>query len=277
MKSSIIDSIKSLPPLSKTITEINRVYADEEAGVGELAKAIESDPMIVANLLKSANSPLYGFGREIRNVAQAVSLFGMSMTRSIALGNSVRKLLNVDMKPYGITSDKFAEISSMQATLMMKWYSKIDRAKAEKLYLAAFLQETGKILISSDVIQEDEDTSFASEIELSNNIAAVEKAYVEVTSAEVTAEVFTHWGFDNEFVEMIRYADSPAAAPEEVREFSTALNIVKTVIPMNKPLDELSINFGLRKARDAGYNHELLEDVIDAMLDTLDELKESAQ
>lgn len=277
MKSSIIDSIKSLPPLSKTITEINRVYADEEAGVGELAKAIESDPMIVANLLKSANSPLYGFGREIRNVAQAVSLFGMSMTRSIALGNSVRKLLNVDMKPYGITSDKFAEISSMQATLMMKWYSKIDRAKADKLYLAAFLQETGKILISSDVIQEDEDTSFASEIELSNNIAAVEKAYVEVTSAEVTAEVFTHWGFDNEFVEMIRYADSPAAAPEEVREFSTALNIVKTVIPMNKPLDELSINFGLRKARDAGYNHELLEDVIDAMLDTLDELKESAQ
>lgn len=270
MKSSIIDSIKSLPPLSKTITEINRVYADEEAGINELAKVIEPDPMIVANLLKSANSPLYGFGREIHNVVQAVSLFGMSMTRSIALGNAVRKLLNVDMKPYGVTSDKFAEISSMQATLMMKWYSKIDRKKADKLYLAAFLQETGKILISSDVIQEDEDTSFASEIELTNNIAQVEKSYVEVTSAQVTAEVFSHWGFDKEFVEMIRFADNPQGAPEEIQEFSTALNIVKTIIPMNKPLTEQSINFGLRKARDAGYKHELLEDVVDSMLDIIE-------
>ena len=58
LKSSIIDSIKSLPPLSKTIVDINRVYADNEAGVGELAKVIEPDPMIVANLLKAANSPL---------------------------------------------------------------------------------------------------------------------------------------------------------------------------------------------------------------------------
>jgi HD-like signal output (HDOD) protein len=97
VNSSIIDSIKSLPPLSKTIMDINRVYADEEAGIGDLAKVIEGDPMIVANLLKAANSPLYSFGKEIKNVSQAVSLFGMSMTRSIALGNAVRKLLNVDL------------------------------------------------------------------------------------------------------------------------------------------------------------------------------------
>ncbi|MEA1983269.1 MAG: HDOD domain-containing protein [Campylobacterota bacterium] len=270
MKSSIIDSIKSLPPLSKTIMDINRVYADEESGIQDLAKVIEGDPMIVANLLKIANSPLYGFGKEIRNVAQAVSLFGMSMTRSIALGNSVRKLLNVDMKPYGITSDDFAEVSAKQAKLILNWYRKVDKNKADKLYLAAFLQETGKILISSDVIQEDEDVSFQSEIDMTNNVAQVEKTYVDVTTSEVTAEVFEHWGFDKEFVEMIKYADNPAAAPEEVREYSTALNIIKTIAPINKPLSDQSINFGLRKARDAGYDYEILEDVIDGMLDTIE-------
>ena len=269
MKSSIIESIKSLPPLSKTIMDINKVYADEESSIHDLAKVIEHDPMIVANLLKAANSPLYGFGREIKNASQAVSLFGMGMTRSIALGNSVRKLLNVDMQPYGVTSDTFADISSKQATLMLNWYKKIDRKKAETLYLAAFLQETGKILIASDIIQEDETTSFASEVDMSNNLAQVEKAYVDVTSSEVTAEVFEHWKFSNEFIEMIRYADKPNAAPEEVRELSVALNIVKTIIPINKPLSEQSINFGLKKAHDAGYDHEILEDSIDDMLDTL--------
>jgi len=270
MKSSIIESIKSLPPLSKTIMDINKIYADEEAGVGDLAKAISHDPMIIANLLKAANSPLYSFGKEIRNVEQAVSLFGMSMTRTIAIGNSVRKLLNVDMKPYGVTSDDFADVSEKQAKLIQSWYNTIDKEKADKLYLAAFLQETGKILISSDIIQEDEDVSFASEIEMSNNIAQVEKSYVEVTTSEVTAEVFEHWGFDSEFVEMIRYADTPALAPEEVKEFSMALNIVKTIVPINKPFAESSINFGLRKARDAGYDYEVLEDMLDDILDIME-------
>lgn len=270
MKSSIIDSIKSLPPLSKTIADINRVYADEESGISDLAKAIEPDPMIVANLLKAANSPLYSFAREIRNVEQAVSLFGMSMTRSIALGNSIRKLLNVDMKPYGITSEKFAEISSLQASLILNWYKKIDKQKAEKLYLAAFLQETGKILIASDIIEEDETISFSSEVETSSNLAMVEKSYVDVTSSEVTAEVFSHWGFDEEFINMIKYADNPAAAPIEVRELSTALHIIKTIIPINKPYAEQSINYGLKKARDAGYEYELLEDSVDDMLEILE-------
>jgi len=269
MKSSIIESIKSLPPLSKTIMDINIVYADEESGISDLAKVIEPDPMIVANLLKAANSPLYGFGKEIRNVSQAVSLFGMSMTRSIALGNAVRKLLNVDMKPYGVTSDDFADVSAKQAKLVMSWYSTISKEKADKLYLAAFLQETGKILISSDIIQEDEDVSFKSEIEMSNNIAQVEKSYVDVTSSEITAAVFEHWGFSQEFVDMIKYSDNPAAAPEEIKEYATALNIVKTIVPINKPFSDASINFGLRKARDAGYDYEVLEDMLDDILDTM--------
>jgi len=267
MKSSIIDSIKSLPPLSKTILDINRVYADPESGISDLAKVIERDPMIIANLLKAANSPLYGFTKEIRNAAQAVSLFGMSMTRSVALGNSVRKLLNVDMQPYGITSERFAEISSMQAALVLNWYKKINKEKADKLYLATLLQETGKILIASDIIQEDETISFASEVDTSNNLAMVEKAYVDVTSAEVTALVFSHWGFDSEFIDMIKYADTPNSAPEDIKEFSIVLNIIKTAIPVNKPLSDMAINFALKKAHDAGYDHELLEDAIDDMLD----------
>jgi HD-like signal output (HDOD) protein len=152
---------------------------------------------------------------------------------------------------------------------MLQWYKKIDKQKAEELYLAAFLQETGKILISSDIIQEDETTSFYSEIEQSNNLAQVEKSYVDVTSAEVTAKVFEHWGFDEDFIDMIKYSDNPAAAPQDVREYSTALNIVKSVLPINKPFSEVAINIGLKKASNAGYDHELLEDVIDDMLDVL--------
>ena len=269
MKSSITNSIKSLPALSKTISQINAIYANPKASLNDMIKAVKHDPMIIANLLKAANSPLYGFSSGISNPAQVVSLFGMSMTRTIAVSNAVRKLLSVDMQPYGISSERFAEISELQASLMLKWYKKIDKIKADKLYLASFLQETGKILIASDIIQGEETTSFYSEIELTNNIAQVEKSYVDVTCSEVTAEVFEYWEFDNEFIEMIRYADYPDKAPSKIREYSTALNIVKSIVPINKPFSEVSINIGLKKALDAGYNHELLEDVVDDILDEI--------
>lgn len=271
MKSSIIDSIKALPPLSTTITEVNRIYADDESTISDMAKAIEHDPMIIANLLKTANSPLYGFGREIKSAVQAVSLFGMGMTRSIALGNSIRKLLNVDMQPYGVTSEEFARISSLQAALILNWYKKIDRQKTDKLYLAAFLQETGKILIASEVIQDDEAISFASEIENSSNLAMVEKTYTNATSGEITAIIFDHWGFDSDFVDMIKYSDNPSAAPENMKEFSTALNIVKTILPINSPLSERAINFGLKKAEDAGYDIFILEEAIETVRGSLQE------
>ncbi len=269
MKSSLVDSIKSLPALPKTIVEMQQVCADPEAAINDLVKVVDKDPMIVANLLKAANSPLYCFGKEIKSVSQAVSLFGMSMTRSIAIGNSVRKLLNVDMEPYGVSSEKFADISNQQAILMHNWYSKIDRKKMEDLFLACFLQETGKIIIASDIIKEDLLYNFKSEIETTNNIPQVEFSYVEETTATVTAAIFEHWKFDPTFVEMIHFSDTYKKAPEEIKEYATALNIVKTIIPINAPFSDQSITFGLRKAADAGYDHEMLEDVVDAVMDQL--------
>ena len=267
MQSYIMDKIKSLPPLPKTITEIQRIYADENSSVSDLVKVIEEDPMMIANLLKASNSPLYSFKKEITTISQAVALFGMNMTRSIVLGNSVRKLLNVDMEPYAATSEKFAEISSKQAALLMLWYKKVDRQKVDKLFLASLLQETGKIVIASHIIQSDETTTFKSEIEMTHNIPVVEKTYVDETTATVTAMIFEHWGFETDFVEMIRYSDNPSSAPEEIKEYATALNIVKTIIPINDPFSEISITLGLKKASDAGYNHEVLEDCINEMLD----------
>lgn len=246
---------------------MQRVCNDPESSIHDLVKTIEGDPMIVANLLKAANSPLYSLRREINNVAQAVSLFGMSMTRSIGLGNSVRKLLNVDMEPYGITSDRFAEISSLQAVLSHKWFSQIDRAKADKLFLASFLQETGKIVIASDIIQEELVTNFKSDIEVAVDISSVEHSYVDASTAEVTAAIFAHWNFDHEFVQMISFSDAPQQAPEEINEFATALHIIKTIIPINDPLSERSVAQGLIKAEAAGFDTVKLQKAIDALVE----------
>lgn len=264
MIEDIVDKIRSLPPLPKSFAEVNSVCSNPNSAISDLAKVIESDPMLVANLLKVANSPLYSFRREIKSVLQAISLFGMSTTRSLITSISVKKLLNVDMEPYGITPEEFAHISGMQSTLMMKWYKKIDASKVDKLFLAALLQETGKILIADEIVKNDEVYQFKSEIQTSYNIPAVEKMYVGTTTAEITSKIFEHWGFDKEIVNMIRFSDNYEKA-EELRGYSLALKIVKTAVPINFPLGERNVNAALLILEKEDMDKQLFLDAIGDM------------
>ena len=267
MNPNIIERIKALPPLPRTLLEIQAVCNRSDGTVAELSHIVEQDPMIVANLLKSANSPLYGFGKTITSVGQAVALFGMSMTHSIALHTAIRKLLNVDMAPYGISSDEFAHISSMQASLMASWYAKVDPEKKDLLVLASLIQESGKIVIADMIIQEDLVSQFKFDIQATHNIAQVEFEYVKETSASITAAIFKFWGFESKLVEAIGYSDHVAKAPDAIRPYAVALNIVKTAVPINGPLTETSILAALKKAQMAGLDYELLEEEIDKLLE----------
>ncbi len=264
MINDITDRIRSLPPLPKSLGQINSICSNQDSGIGDLAKAIESDPMLVANLLKVANSPLYSFRKEIRSVLQAISLFGMSTTRSLVTSISVKKLLGVDMEPYGVSPEEFVHISSLQSALIMKWYKKVDAGKVDDLFLAALLQETGKILIADEIVRNDEVYQFRSEIQTAYSIANVEKMYVGATTAEVTSEIFQHWGFDEKMVKIIRFSDDYEKA-EELRDFSLVLKILKTAVPINSPLSERSVNMAVALLEKEGMDTQLFLDTIEEL------------
>ena len=261
MIEDIVDRIKSLPPLPKSFGEINAVCSNPNSGISDLAKIIEADPMLVANLLKAVNSPLYSFNKEIKSVLQAISLFGMSTTRSLITSISVKKLLSVDMEPYGVSPEKFVHISSLQSVLVTKWYKKIDSSKTDDLFLAALLQDTGKILIADEVVRNDETYQFKSEIETAYDVASVEKMYVGATTAEVTSKIFEHWGFDEKMVDMIRFSDDYESA-DELRDYSLVLKILKTAVPINSPLSERSINMAVAILEKEGIDTELFLEVV---------------
>lgn len=267
MIEDLIDKIRSLPSLPKSFHEINQICSNPDGSIGQLSDVIEKDPMLVANLLKVANSPLYSFRNEIKKVSQAISLFGMATTRALAAEISIRKLLNVDMEPYNISPEQFAEISSIQAALMHEWYRKVDRKKLDFLFLCALLQETGKIIIADEVVKSDEVMQFKSEVETAFNIAEVEKMYVDISSAEVTSEIFEHWGFEDNMVEAIKYSDNYSDAPDEIREYSVALKIVKSAVPVNSPMSERSQNIAMHMVETEGYDTSKFTEAFDIVAD----------
>jgi HD-like signal output (HDOD) protein len=268
MLENIVERIKTLPPLPKSFHEINAICSDENGTIDKLAKAIESDPMLVANLLKVANSPLYSFRKEIKSVLQAVSLFGMATTRSLTTDISVKKLLNVDIEPYGVTPDEFVRISSMQSALMREWYKNVDKTKLDTLFLASLMQETGKIFIADEIVKNDETSQFKFEISSSVNIAQVEKMYVGTTTGEITSKIFEHWGFDETMVQAIKFSDNYAKAEEDIKPYSLALQVAKTAIPMNSPLSERSVTIALHLLEKEKLNQNHFANAVEKIIET---------
>jgi len=72
MTEDIIKKIKQLPPLPESAMKIEAVYQDPDSSFNDMVKILENDPLLTADILKAANSPLYGFSREINAISQAV-------------------------------------------------------------------------------------------------------------------------------------------------------------------------------------------------------------
>jgi len=241
---TIINKIDSLPPLPSTLKKIEKIANDPKKTIGDLIETVQKDPMLSADLLKVANSPLYGFQKEIKTISQAVSLFGMNMTKILSLSFTVRQLLNTDMTPYGINFQKFAEISHIQAKLAKEIYQEYyekDSENGDKIFSMALLQEIGKILIANEIMEREESKIFKEIIKSSINIEDVEKSFVGCTSCEIGARILKRWNLDQSMIDSIYYACDYQNAPDDIKNYSLILKVVKEAVSINSPLSENSL------------------------------------
>lgn len=262
MVEAIKTKIKFLPPLPESFHKIQKV-CDGDYGIDDVAKAIEGDPMVVADLLKTANSPLYGFNRQIKNVLQAVSLFGKVMTKSLVMSSMIKGLLKMDVKPYGLTPEQFVRISNIQSAIAKAWFKNISKEVVEDLFLCALLQDTGKIILADEIIKQGKVNEFKNEIENTDDIGSVEFKYLGTTSILTTADIFDHWRFEQSMIDTIRYSNDPKTAPDDKKQLSSALHILRTLGNLKEPLSQNSIKLATEMAIQYGFDEYLLIDAID--------------
>jgi len=69
----------------EVVAELEKAFRSERIHLEDLARIIEKDPALTAEILRVVNSPYYGFPRKISSVAHAVVLLGMVNIRLIVL------------------------------------------------------------------------------------------------------------------------------------------------------------------------------------------------
>lgn len=259
MNESIFKSIKNLPPLDDTITKIQQICHDENANMSDLITVIKRDPMLTANILHSANSPLYGFSREISDVSQAVNLFGMATIRGFALYGAIKHSFKMDLSPYNINGTKFLDIVSAQSILTFDWYSKVNRSALNVLAPSSFLMEIGKIVVAKELIESKKTDEFKAKLANINTIeelSELESQLVGSNSEEVTAKILEQWHFEEEIVQSIKYLSKTSEAPKEIKNYAIALNAVKTSINVLNKFKQEDIRRALNFVEKNGLDKE---------------------
>ncbi|BBG65423.1 hypothetical protein NNO_0720 [Hydrogenimonas sp.] len=266
MVEKILKKIKSLPPLPESVNRVRQICEDPEGTVKELVPVVKQDPMFTADILKAANSPLYGFSRQITSIDQAIALFGMGTIQGFAISYAVRKSFPVNLSPYGAGPSHLMEVSTLQNALTLQWgKSQVSTHRAEMMTLS-LLMELGKVVASLILEEEGKADAFKAEIKSAKTIeeiAETEKRFLDITSEWIAALMFKQWKFHDTMVSMMRFVHNPEEAPEQIIRHAEILSVVKEAVPFMQPLCEECVQSAYDKADSFGLQAETLHEAIE--------------
>jgi len=227
----ISNFIQTLKPLPNTIFKIIQVCDDEEIPIKDLIKVVKQDPIIAANILHTASSPLYG-SSELKTIDQAISRLGKTAIKALSMKDIYKNLGEIDLSPYNINEKVFSDVSMLRLSLMLKWYSKISIADLSILSSTALLGNIGQLLISKELIELD-DVDYFKELCNAYNIKHAEEKLIHTHTNIISSQILKYWALSSDIVDVIAYSDNPNEAPKELQKLIIANNIVYTLIPLN--------------------------------------------
>lgn len=254
----MLEEIKSLPPLPISVIRIQEICMNNDTDIEELARVIEHDPMLSANILKSVNSPLYGMSKEISFIHQAIMLFGISMIRGFAAASAIKKSVAVDLSSYTVTIDDLTKVSAVQSALAREWYRNVDKSMLPLLQSSAFLMELGKLVTSLKVISSGNLDYFLKEIADGESFETVEMKYIGSSSYEIAATMFEHWNFDTALIDALREISNPSTQ----NPYAQALRVITQAVNFQEMFSAQSLSTALESIERFGLNKNAFEEAV---------------
>lgn len=255
MNELLLKTIDNLPPLPETVMRLQH-YVDSSGSrvtIQGVVDIISKDPLLTGDLLRLANSPYYGFSREISTLNQVVSLLGISNVKNVVIANSLRGGFKVDMSPYGLDSESFLVNCGSEADFISNWFSKTDAKLVQVLIPCAMLLRLGMIIFANTLVQNGRDKDFLSMLKEYDfqDVTSVETEFYGLDHLTFLGFLFDHWKFDEILIQSTAYITMPHAASDEVKKNAYALAIVNRVFEPYRGGDEYNMQEALDLIKEA--------------------------
>ena len=268
----LIEGRLTLPTLPHIVAKINALVDDPEVGTREIGMAVNEDAPIAAQVLRIANSAIYGLRTKVLSTEHATAVLGVRQLRSIALQASVIKhFQHVPSSPtFSLEKHWCVSILTGQMCSEMARHCRARIGLApDEFHVVGLLLDVGRILMLEEfgdeyiALLEDGDSRGLSTHEAENEALGFDHA-------KVGGLIAAKWGLPASVISAIELHHRPQAELER----DPIVNLVAHTSEMaaaiaDGDLDRARETFGPRTMRSLGLRDVDVEKTLQAGCEAL--------
>lgn len=187
-------STANAPVSPATVSALLQTMASTDFAIFEVADVVASDSGLTARVLAVSNSAAFGLARQVGDVAQAVSLIGTNMVRTMAIAGST-SLLDSDRGLPGLRAHAIEHACAARFLASISGLSKPDA------FAAGLLHDLGELLLW----QRDPESYAAAHAAWPDADAQLraERGTYGTDHATVAREQLAEWGLPGSIVDAV--------------------------------------------------------------------------
>jgi putative nucleotidyltransferase with HDIG domain len=203
-------ALRLVPPFPAVAHRILTLVYKEEVSASELGDLIKMDPSFSAEMLKFANSAMFGLQREVSSIVQAVILLGLERVKTMATFIAMNKMVRASVK---IQALRKIWMHSLITAVVAEEAARVSRFNTETAYTTGLLHNLGTLgMMSAYPIE------YARMMEVTNefgyDLLKTERELFDIDHCAAGAYLAQDWDFTDELAAAIAtHHDDPEATP----------------------------------------------------------------
>jgi len=139
-------ALRLVPPFPAIAHRVLALVSHEEVAIREIDGLVRMDPSFAAELLRFANSALFGMRRGVKSVSQAIVVLGLDRVKTMAMLVAVNRMVRSAMGAEGLRK---VWLHSMATALVAEEAARVSGVPADVAYTAGLLHNLGTLGLMS--------------------------------------------------------------------------------------------------------------------------------
>ena len=192
LREKTLGCLDRLPKMSPMLSQLLGQLSRRNCEINELVETVERDPILSGQILRLANSAIFGRLRPVSSVRHAVAMIGTSALRKFALGSSISNLFSRTKMAKSFSVRRFNVHSVATAVLLELLSQELPFESGQDAFLAGLLHDVGKLLIAVSLPRQYEDILALTAVTGATLIEA-EHDVIGIDHAELSALAISRW------------------------------------------------------------------------------------
>lgn len=253
-----------LPSIPETASKVRTAIADDNISSDQIAKIVQTDPAITAQIIKVANSPLFRGREKIESLPNAVTRLGLKAIGNLITSFTMRMIFNAKTKEIKQHISDLWLHSRTVSSICAVMAKRLKGFDADKAMLAGLMHDIGAIPILTHADKHPN---------LTTNPVEVQQALHNLTPI-VGKMIMENWNFTEDFVALTVDAEK-WDREVDTADYTDLIIVAQLMSFKNTPLENKhpepssvpAYNRLVKKLRDPSGSINIIEDARDELFD----------